>query len=77
MPLTDAFQSLLELEPRLRQQLMQGSDELRPKQSGWSTQSEPPLVGAWADSPHPVVNTDLAANIVSEYEAVTSNGRTG
>jgi hypothetical protein len=76
MSLTDAFQSLVELEPRLHQQLMQGSDELRPKQSGWGTQSEPRLVGAWADNPHPVVNTDLAANIVSEYEAVTSNGRT-
>jgi hypothetical protein len=75
MSLTDAFQSLVELEPRLYQHLMQGSDELRPMQSGWSTRSEPRLVGAWADSPHPVVNTDLAANIVSEYEAVTSNGR--
>jgi hypothetical protein len=76
MSLTEAFERLVELEPRLREQVRQGSDELGPKRSGWSIRSEERLVGAWADSPHPVLNTDLAANIVSEYQVVTSNGRT-
>jgi len=37
--------------------------------------SEPRVVGPWAESPHPIVNTDLAAGVVREYAAVTGGGR--
>jgi hypothetical protein len=75
MSLTDAFQTLLELEPRLHDRLVRGPEEPHTTRSGWRIESEPRLVGAWAESPHPVLNTDLAARIVSEYFVATSKGR--
>lgn len=74
--LSDAFAYLVSLEPRLAEEPARRAAERQHKRSGFSVgRSEPELVGAWAESPHLVLNTDLAAAIVREYTAVTRGGR--
>jgi hypothetical protein len=76
MSLSDAFAYLVSLEPRLADEPARRAEERQTRRSGFSVgRSEPELVGAWAESPHPVLNTDLAAAVVREYSAVTRGGR--
>lgn len=76
MSLSDAFAYLVSLEPRLADEPARRAEERRTRRSGFSVgRSEPDLIGAWAQSPHPVLNTDLAAAVVRGYSAVTRGGR--
>jgi hypothetical protein len=76
LPLMDGFEYLASLEPRLRELPPRPLADLRQKRSGFTSgPSEPRLVGAWAESPHPVLNTDLAASVVMTYLAVKGGGR--
>ena len=62
--LTGAFEELAALEPRLRRAVTRriiGSAEK--------------LVGPWADSPHMILNTELAASVVVTYRSATKRGR--
>lgn len=72
MSLTDAFEYLVSLEPRLR---ARPPADRRSRRGGFSFESsEPPLVGPWAVSHNAVVNTELAADVVREYWALTRSG---
>jgi hypothetical protein len=76
MSLPDAFVYLVELEPRLGDEATRRAEARPGRRRGPSVgRSDPVVVGAWAQSPHPVVNTDLAANVVQEYAAVIRGGR--
>jgi len=76
MSLTAAFEHLASLEPRLRDEAVGPARNPRTGGSRLTVgRSEPRVVGPWADSPHPIVNTDLAAGVVREYAAVTGGGR--
>lgn len=76
MSLTDAFAHLVSLEPRLHDLAERRSQDPAPKRSGFSiSRPEPRLVGPLADSPHPILNADLARSVVVEYLAVTRDGR--
>jgi hypothetical protein len=75
MSLAEAFEHLAELEPRLRDVPVR-EQERRWGRCGWSfRRAEPELVGAWAETRHPILNTDLAAAVVREYRLVTGQGR--
>ena len=75
LSLSEAFAYLVSLEPRLAEDPARRADERQHKRSGFSVgRSEPELVGARAESLHPVLNTDLAAAMVREYAAVTRGG---
>jgi hypothetical protein len=77
MSLTDAYEYLASLEPRLRDLPALRANE-PPRKPGFSVgrgSAEPKLVGAWADSPHQILNTDLAWTVVEAYLKVTRNGR--
>lgn len=76
MPLDDAFEYLASLEPRLRDLPPRRLQDVRHKRGGFSfATSEPRLFGAWAESPHPVLNTDLAASVVQTYLHFKGAGR--
>jgi hypothetical protein len=76
MSLSNAFAYLVSLEPRLADEQARRAEERHTRRNGFSVgRSEPDIVGAWAESPHPVLNTDLAAGVVREYSAVTRGGR--
>ena len=77
LPLKDGFEYLASLEPRLHDLPPRRLADLRQKPSGFtSSRSEPGLVGAWAESSHPVLNTDLAASVVKTYLAVKGSNAT-
>ena len=67
MSLSDAFAFLSSLEPRLTADAARASVQ-PPRKQGFSFgRSDPPIVGAWAKSPHAIINTELAASVVREY----------
>lgn len=71
MSLDDAFAYLVSLEPRLHDLLERRLEAPASKRNGFRfSRSEPQLVGPLAESPHAVVNTDLARGVVVEYLAV-------
>ncbi|MGO9900563.1 MAG: hypothetical protein ACLP0J_12880 [Solirubrobacteraceae bacterium] len=72
--LTDAFEVLAALEPRLRERALRRIVVGRKGRSGWGISRTQILVGRWARSPHPILNTDLAEEVVSEYRAVIDEG---
>jgi hypothetical protein len=77
MSLSDAFAYLVSLEPRLADEPAREAEERRksPSRRGFRVgDSEPSLVGAWAGSAHPILNTDLARAVVREYSIVTKGG---
>ncbi|HXO10605.1 MAG TPA: hypothetical protein VN880_21350 [Solirubrobacteraceae bacterium] len=76
MSLDDAFAYLVSLEPRLHDLLERRLEAPGSKRNGFRfSRSEPQLVGPLADSPHAVVNTDLARGVVVEYLSVRRDGR--
>jgi hypothetical protein len=77
MSLSDAFEQLASLEPRLREFVRRQLEGPPPKQ-GWSRTkkgSELHLVGRFADSPHDLLKTDLASSVVREYVGAGAYGR--
>jgi hypothetical protein len=75
MSLNDAFTYLVSLEPRLGDLPAQRQAQPPQKRRRWRDDPEARLVGAWTDSQHPIINTDLARTVVLEYLGVTRNGR--
>lgn len=76
MSLSDAFGYLVSLERRIADELARRADEEdNSKRHSHTTGSGGPLFGPGAESPHVVMNTDLASEVVREYAAVTRNGR--
>jgi hypothetical protein len=72
--LTDAFERLAALDPRLRDEALRHITVPRTGRSGWGISKTQILVGRWAGSPHPILNTDLAEEVVSQYRAVIGEG---
>jgi len=68
--LTDAFEQLAALEPRLRDKRTRRVIDPRARRSGWGISKTEILVGRWAESPHAILNTDLAETVVSMYRAL-------
>ncbi len=73
--LADAFEELAALEPRLRETDLRRIVDPRTGRSGWGIGKTEILVGRWARSPHPILNTDLAEEVVSEHRAAIGEGQ--
>jgi len=70
LSLTDAFQRLATLEPRLREKDLRRIVHPPSGRSGWGISKAEILVGRWARTADPILSTDLAEDVVSEYRAV-------
>jgi hypothetical protein len=75
MSLEDAFGYLASLEPRLRDLPPRRLQNVREKRGGVTFgSSEPRLFGAAAQSPDPLLNTDLASSVIQTYLRVKGSG---
>lgn len=76
MSLSDAFAYLVSLDSRIADQparidARRHSTKTRIKFG----ESDDPQIGAGVDNPNALLNTDLAADVISEYAAATKGGR--
>lgn len=75
LSLSDAFAHLLSLEPRIADELARQNESRGDGKPHFKAGSNWELYGPSGESQHPVLNTDLAADVIREYVAVTKGGR--